>query len=391
VSNDVEKIGALALTGATVYRDAHAEPIQHSAVLLLDGKIAAVERRDDIVIPKEARVVSCEGCTIVAGFWNTHVHFHERKWAGAESIPAPELERQLQDLTRYGFTSCFDLSSPLPNTQRLRERIASNEVAGPRIFSTGEGLIPKNGAPSAEVFRALGLMPTTLHEVADESQARGAVNELLVAGADAVKIFLSAPSGALAPATLRTAVERAHDADKPVFAHPNTASDVAAAIDAGVDVIAHTTPRSGAWDGALLESMIENGVALIPTLMLWDDLMRHDRASLREQLVTAAVEQLRAWTQIGGTVYFGTDLGAVKYDPTDEYRLMERAGMPFRQILASLTTLPANRFNESNNGGRVAAGNVADLVVLDGDPAQTPSALGSVRYTVRNGAVIYRG
>ena len=263
--------------------------------------------------------------------------------------------------------------------------------AGAAHSSTGEGLIPQDGAPSTDVFRALGLIPTALREVKDESQARGTVNELFAAGADAIKIFISAPSGALAPATMRAAVERAHEGGKEVFAHPNTAADVAAAIDAGVDVIAHTTPRSGAWDGALVEAMRENGAALTPTLMLWDDLMRHDRASIRERLVADAVGQLRAWMNAGGEVLFGTDLGAVKCDPTEEYRLMQSAGMTFAQILDSLTTLPAMRFGAADNDGRVAVGNAADLVVLDGDPSQTPSAFASVRYTIQNGTMIYRG
>jgi hypothetical protein len=57
-------------------------------------------------------VLDCSGLTITAGFWNSHVHFFERKWANAATIPAPELTRQLQEmLTRYGFTSVFDLGS----------------------------------------------------------------------------------------------------------------------------------------------------------------------------------------------------------------------------------------------------------------------------------------
>jgi hypothetical protein len=40
------------------------------------------------------------------------VHFFERKWANAATIPAPQLELQLCDtFMRYGFTSAFDLSS----------------------------------------------------------------------------------------------------------------------------------------------------------------------------------------------------------------------------------------------------------------------------------------
>ena len=59
----------------------------------------------------------------------------------AANIPAPRLEDQLRAmLMRYGFTSVFDLSSPWENTRRIRARIESGEVAGPRhsIYRSGD-------------------------------------------------------------------------------------------------------------------------------------------------------------------------------------------------------------------------------------------------------------
>jgi imidazolonepropionase-like amidohydrolase len=386
----VERVSALALTGGAVYRNPKEEPLRDAAVLLRDGKIAAVGARSEVALPENVRTIDCAGSSIVAGFWNTHVHFHERKWAEAPTIPASELERQLQDVTRYGVTTCFDLSSPLQNTQRLRYRIDSREVHGPRILTTGEGLIPAGGAPSADVFRALGLMPAALREVTDSAEARDAARTLLNAGADAVKLFLSSPAaGALTLETVRAAVDEAHDAGKLVFAHPNTAADVLSAVGAGVDVIAHTTPRSGTWGANVVQAMRKRGVALIPTLMLWNDLMRHDRLAVREQLLSTAVEQLRAWRENGGRVFFGTDLGAVKYDPTEEYRLMAEAGMTAREILASLTTLPARLLGGACNRGEICAGDVADLVVLGVERLRVALDFASVRFTICAGDIIY--
>ena len=68
---------------------------------------------------------------------------------------------------------------------------------------------------------------------------------------------------------------------------------------------------------------------------------------------------------------FGTDVGYMSdYDPTEEYVLMAEAGMSFRQILASLTTAPAEQFGESKQLGWVAAGFQADLVILKNDPSK---------------------
>jgi imidazolonepropionase-like amidohydrolase len=69
--------------------------------------------------------------------------------------------------------------------------------------------------------------------------------------------------------------------------------------------------------------------------------------------------------------------------------LMAEAGMSFRQILASLTTAPAQRFGESKRRGRIAAGFAADLVILSQDPSKDVRAFAAVRYTLRDGVVIY--
>jgi imidazolonepropionase-like amidohydrolase len=380
----------LALTGATVYAAPGERALRDAAVVIRDGTIAEVRAGATAEAFPDATVLNCTGCSITAGFWNTHVHFHERKWAGAEQIPAPELQRQLDELTRFGFTSVFDLSSNFANTRALRDRIASGDVRGPRILTTGEGLIPAGGTPSPDVFRALGLMETALAEVSSADDARDRARELLERGVDALKLFASSQAGGrLERHVMRAAVEAAHACGKLVFAHPNDAADVRAALDAGVDVIAHTTPRSPPWDDALLTAMQSQNVAVIPTLMVWKSLMRHDRLSLRERLVATAMEQLRAWLERDGCVLFGTDLGAVEYDPSEEYALMASAGASFRTILTTLTTAPAQRIDGDRRGAEVRPGNPADLAVLASDPAKEIAALSVVRYTIRAGDIIY--
>ena len=142
---------------------------------------------------------------------------------------------------------------------------------------------------------------------------------------------------------MRAAVEEAHRCNKPVYVHPNTDDDVLNALSAGVDVIAHTTP-SHPWHQNITEIVSRQRLALIPTLALWEHFFRHDRRSTQERILAAAIEQLETWVEAGGTVLFGTDYGAVDPDPSSEYRLMTAAGMDFHQILASLTTNPADRF-----------------------------------------------
>jgi imidazolonepropionase-like amidohydrolase len=386
--------GQLALIDATIYASPTEEPIRGGVVLILDGKIAAVGSKASVQIPRSIQVIDCAGLTITSGFWNSHAHFFERKWANVTATPAPELTRQLQDmLTAYGFTGAFDLGSVGANTRRLRERIESGEVPGPRIRSTGEVLVAAGAVPSDTVIKALGYMTVRNSEITDAAQATAASRKLLDAGVDGIKVHLQPPpppNSPLPESAIRAAVTEAHRAGKPVFIHPNSGDDVLAAVRAGVDVIAHTTPASGAWDEATVAAMKDRQVALTPTLTVWKELLRHDRISTQEQSVTTAVGQLRAWVASGGTVLFGNDLGAVDYDPSEEYKLMAEAGMSFRQILASLTTAPAQQFGVFTQLGRIAPGFTADLTVLRDDPSTDIRALATVQYTLRDGKIIYR-
>jgi imidazolonepropionase-like amidohydrolase len=381
-----------ALVGATIHISPTEESIRDGVVLIQGEKIVSVGHRAQMQFPETAHVLDCFGLTITAGLCNSHVHFFERKWADVAKIPAAELTRQLQDmLTRYGFTTVFDIGSVWENTRRLRDRIDSGEILGPRIRSTGEGIVPVGGLPSDQVLGMMGVMKLPAPEVSDVAQAAAAARKLLDAGVDGIKLFASSPrSTPLAESTIRAAADEAHRAGKPVFVHPNNATDILTAVRGGVDIIAHTTPHSGPWDEALLAAMKEHRVALTPTLTLWKYYMRHDRLSAQEQVVNTEVAQLRAWLAAGGEVLFGTDLGAVEYDPSEEYALMAQAGMSFRQILASLTTAPAARFGDAEKVGRVAAGLQADLAVFERDPAANISSLASVKYTLRAGKIIYR-
>ncbi len=381
----------LVLAG-TVHPAPNEAAIRDGVIVVRDGKIVAVGPRAAMQIAADAEVL--EGRAIAAGFWNSHVHFMERKWADPARIPAAELEEQLQTmLTRYGFTSVFDTGSKLANTLRLRERIESGEVRGPRIRTTGEVLNPPGGAPLDLILDVKGAMRVRLPEVANAEQALAASKALLDAGADGVKLYAATwapPIVTLPEGAIRAAVEEAHRRGKPAFAHPSNRDGLSAAVRGGVDVLVHTAPQGGPWDETTLDAMKKARVALIPTLKLWTYELRHDRTSFRDRFTETGVGQLRAWVAAGGEVLFGTDVGYMSdYDPSDEYALMARAGMTFPQILASLTTAPAARFGDAKRLGRIAPGFVADVVVLSKDPATDVRAFAAVRYTIREGKVIY--
>jgi imidazolonepropionase-like amidohydrolase len=385
----------LALVGGTVYPSPGDDAISDAVILIEGALVAGVGPKATTRVPPDVPTIDCTGATITAGFWNSHVHFMERKWADPAKIPPAELTAQLQDmLTRYGVTSVFDTGSILENTLQLRERIQAGDVLGPGIRTAGEVLYPKGGSTPELLLDVIGAMRVKTPEAADAAEAAAAAKALLDAGADGVKLYAATwapPILALPEAAIRAAADEAHRRGKPVFAHPSNREGLLNAVRGGADVIVHTAPKMGPWDDAIVRTMKAANVALIPTLKLWRYELRHDRRSFADRFTGTAVAQLRAWFAAGGAVLFGTDVGYMNdYDPSDEYALMAEAGLSFRQILAALTTTPAERFGDAKRLGRIAPGFTADLVALDGDPSRDIRRLASVRFTIRGGRVIYR-
>ena len=386
--------GDIALIGARVYTSPQAPPIDGAVVILHDGVIVDIGRRGQTAIPGGARILDCTGKVITAGFWNSHVHFTEPVWSGAATAPAAKLEEHMQAmLTRWGFTTVFDIGSDPRNTLPLRKRIEAGELPGPKIYTTAGTIFPENGLP---FYLPPAMAPILKQfEAATPADAERIVKNQLAMGADGIKLF----TGSLVtPRTVmpmpedvvRAAVELAHAAGKPVFAHPSNHVGTDNALAGGVDILAHTIPQEDGFSKQELERMKAQHTALIPTLTLWEVEAEKAKATraAEEKFVQSGVDELKSFFDQGGTVLFGTDVGYTQhYDTAEEYALMARGGMKWSDILASLTTNPVAFFKAG--GGEVKAGLPADLVVLDADPAVDVRNFAKVDYTIRGGKMIY--
>jgi imidazolonepropionase-like amidohydrolase len=362
----------LALVGARIYPAPGAAPIPDGVVLIRGAKIVSVGPRAGVAIPPDAEKLDGRGLSLLAGFWNSHIHLTEPKWDNAARKPREVLESQLRDmLVRYGFTTAFDVGSYPVNTLALRRRIESGEVAGPRILTCGGSIPPAGGSPYY-------LLPLKLPEAT--TPERGVM--LARYGPDAVKIFTVSWAARGKPVampleTVRAITEDAHRRGKLVFAHPSTLEGVGLAVSGGVDIVAHTA--SADVPDAVLRRMKDRDMTLIPTLALFEGQPRN-------------LAQVREFSKLGGRLLFGTDLGYLTdYTSTGaEFTYLAKAGLSFDRILAMLTTAPAARFGAAAHSGKVAPDMDADLVLLDGDPAQAAAAFTAVKYAIRQGRVIYR-
>lgn len=376
----------LVLRGGTLYASPDAAPISNAAIVMSGGVITAVGGASDVQSPSDARVIDCTGKTIVAGFWNSHVHFTQAVWQYAGTAPAAPLTAHMQEmLTQWGFTTVWDLGSDPRDSLPLRRRVNAGEILGPNIFLAGN-IFPKGGHPAylpAEI---------QLPEAATAEEATKMAREDLGMGLDGMKLFTGAYMGNkpvvnMDVAVAKAAVEVAHAQGRPVFAHPQNKTGMETVIAAGVDIMAHIVPGQPGYGAEELARFKAQHVALIPTLSLFAKTIGGE--ALAARLVGNGVAQLKAFSDNGGPVLFGTDVGFTQiYDTSVEYELMHRA-LSERQILASLTTNPAAYFKAVKKG-RVESGFDADLVVLDGDPMTDVKNLAKVAYTIRAGGIIYQ-
>jgi imidazolonepropionase-like amidohydrolase len=374
----------LAILHAKVYASPNSPPVIGATILIRNGRIVAVGRQ--LTVPPASESLDCRGCVVLAGFWNTHVHFMEPKWTDAAHLPATQLARDLQQmLTHSGFTTVVDTGSDTRNTVALRRRIESGEVTGPRIYTAGFPLYPFQALP----FYLSGLpleLRNQLPQPETPAEAVTAVQQNIAAGTDIVKLFtgsIIAP-GHVVPMSApvaNAAVAEAHRHHQLVFTHSTNLEGTRVAMDSGVDVLAHAPEVTDGLDDRLLQSLVARHMAMIPTLKLFSG--DADIASIRSEVFR--------FHSLGGVLMFGTDTGFLTdYDMGEEYRQLSLAGLGFRQILTMLTTAPAERFGVADHEGRIAPGMDADLTILAADPATgDPLAFTQVKYTIRAGRIIF--
>ena len=375
----------LAITRATVYSAPDSPARKDVTVVIRHGVIEGVG--EHLRIPKDIETISCQGCVVLAGFWNAHVHFMEPKWNDAANQPADKLARQMSEmLTHSGFTTVVDTASDGENTIALRRRVESGEVLGPHIFTAGIPIFPAHALPyyladlPAELKAKLGQPETA-------ADAAAIVDKNRAAGYDIVKLFTGSivSPGHITPMKVeiaRAAADEAHRHGQLVFSHSSNLEGTKVAIEAGVDVLAHTPEVTSGIDEAMLRRMIAQHMTIIPTLKLFsrDD----DIANIRGLDYR--------FHQLGGRLVYGTDTGFLPdYDQSEEFRQLMQAGFGFREVLAMLTTAPAELFHLSQREGKVMPGMRGDLTILSEDPASGhPEAFTKVKYTIRGGNVIWR-
>ncbi|MEJ8280892.1 amidohydrolase family protein [Pseudonocardia spirodelae] len=323
-------------------------------VVVTDGLITAAG--PDVTVPDGAEVL--RGATLLPGLIDAHVHLSQRA--------------HLDALAAHGVTTAVDMASWPPSvTAALRAAAGTTQ-----ILSAGVPFIGPGG-PHAQ-FGMPGYAVLT-----DPAGAAEGVARRVADGSDLVKIVLEAPGhGGPSPEVLGAVVAAAHDAGRRVVAHATHAGEMAAAVDAGVDVLTHV-PMGVPVDAALAHRMAGTGRVVIPTLSVAAVLAGRVPGTSYD----VARDSVAAMREAGVTVLAGTDsveqpgipftipLGATLHG---ELELLAGAGYSPVEVLRAATSLPARCFGLDDRG-RVAPGLRADLLLVDGDPGAGVGATRGVR------------
>jgi imidazolonepropionase-like amidohydrolase len=398
--------GTIALVGATLVDGTGRAPVADAVVVIDGDRIVGAGPRGKVAIPPGATPIDVAGKTIVPGLWDMHAHV-EQVEQGAAYLGA-------------GITTVRDMGNVLPFITSVRDAIDAGKGLGPRILV--DGIVDGVGE------RALGTVRIRTRE-----DIAPVIDSLRKARCIEVKLYSS-----IAPELVRPIVAYAHAHGMRAVGHVPEHMKVQQAIDAGYDSISHagylfdvfpdvktlsaadTLKTVAAFDLASpamtkqIAAVVAHHVVIDDTVSLFEQFLvpaaelakrepgvatlpRELRSTLGDlpesmapdgaKVIAKYVELLRLLHERGAILVAGTDIGVPGHSLHRELELYVSAGFTPMQALQAATLVPARYMHLDKELGTVEAGKRADLVVLDGDPLASISAVRKTALVVRRGRV----
>jgi imidazolonepropionase-like amidohydrolase len=304
-----------------------------------------------------------------------------------------------------GFTTVRNLGDSENESAALRDAINAGVVPGPRIFTAGKAIGSTGGHADPydgyrqDLTKDLGPVDGIINGPEDAVKA---VREHYKVGDDVIKIMPSGgvldegASGDNSQMTLeeiRAVVSTAHDYGFAVAAHAHGAEAIRRAVIGGVDSIEHGTYM----DAEDMKLMVEHGTYYVPTIIAGDFVARQSKipgyypatiaakaAAIGPLIQATAGRAYKAHVKIA----FGTDAAVYPHgENAHEFELMVGAGMPPMYALQAATVNAANLLRKDKDLGTVAAGKIADVVAVPGNPIDDISIMKRVSFVMKDGVV----
>lgn len=392
-----------------------AAPVRNAVIVIQGERIIAAGV--GVAVPAGARVIDLPGHTVLPGFIDAHVHLTghiigDGDWQHQELTESPAQRALLgaahaQQTLEAGFTTVRNVGADAFTDVALRNAVDAGWVPGPRIQAGGISFGINGGHCDGSAGywdRALGhpaggdLASGTADGV---DEVREAVRFNVKYGADVIKIC--ATGGVLSPTDsvgvqqyteeeMRAVVEAAHMAERRVAAHAHGTAGIKAAVRAGVASIEH----GSILDAEAVALMKARGTYLVPTLMAGEQVSALARAGrlppfIAQKALEIAPRMARSFKlalDAGVAIALGTDAGVFKHGTNGhEFTLMVQAGMTPAQAIQAGTRTAAQLLGLEARVGTVAAGKLADLVAVRGDPLADITLLERVDFVMKGGAV----
>jgi imidazolonepropionase-like amidohydrolase len=392
----------IAFTNVTVVDVAAGVLRANQTVVIHRARITAAGDASRVRVPTGARVVPGEGAFLIPGMWDMHVH----------DFPHPHVPELYLANGVTGVRNMYDVAA----LREVRTAIEQHRRPGPRVIASGRTLNGEREKNEQVVVRT-------------PAQAREAVRGQIRDGADFIKVYNALPREAYF-----AIADEAKRARIPFAGHTPDAITTVDAAAAGqlsiehLDGILLDSSPLGAWlrqsrrfvpDRRLLDTFdparaatvfaayVRHGVWHCPTLTIYQPANvanldrvpkawrpRSDKTLLKDTPLDLAIhkktmEVTAMMFRAGVRLLAGTDTGVPYILPGfglhDELELMAAAGIPASAVLRIATLAPARFLDREKDLGTIAAGKLADLVLLDADPLQSIANTRRVRAVVADG------
>lgn len=395
-------MGNLLITNGRVIDGTGAAP--RAASVLIEGtKITAVGEVADRAATGRADLqrLDVAGQTVMPGLIDGHTHisfdepnsndelFFHRRHALSAIVAAQNARKVLQ----AGVTGIMDADSIFELGVDLRDAIEAGIVPGPRISTGAYALWTSVGGTAGRLIPDRGVMGYG-KVVAGNDEIVAEVRRQIKNGADWIKVHVTGlvprhPLGgevqSWTAAELKLVCDTAHDLGIPVLGHCRGAQAIIDCVNAGMDLILHAT----LMDERALEVVVKARTPLMPVFTFQANLADYGarigadpqvREMFRREIIDSA-ELLKKAYDAGVPLLCGSETG-FSITPYGEWHYRELEvfvrdlGLTPLQAIQCATQANAFAMRMSGKVGEVAAGRLADLLVVDGDPSKDVTVLG---------------
>src|SRR5947208_533663 len=388
-----------------------------TSVLVRSDRIVRVAPDPDMKASANAEIIDAYGRFLMPGLWDNHQHFSD--------IDGP------LDLAN-GVTSARDMANDKDDFLKRVARFDDGSELGPRVLKagiidgTGEFAGPtKMRVDSAEqaiqdvdwyadhgyaqIKIYSSVKPELVPIIADRAHARGlrvsghvpafmSARQFVEGGADEIQHINFIELNFLFPEVKET---RNRDRFIKVAEHAREFTPDKPEVREFIAFLKqhHTVldPTMGAFEGLFCG----DPTVITPGL---EDVAPRFPPQVRRQLLSGALEVpkgqetayheafpamlrlLKALHDAGVTIIPGTD-GLAGYMLHHELELYVRAGIPSAEVLRMATLTPALVMGVNKDRDVIAAGKLADMVLIDGDPTQDIHDINKITTVIKGGKV----